>query len=468
MLGTVADILKRRQAQGWLVGGSVRDRELGRYSPDLDVAVADEAAAVAKEAADKLGAPWFALSQRHPTYRVLGPKGYIDVAAVRGGGILADLAQRDFTVNAMAIPLAEGGLIDPFGGLAHLREGRLVAVSERIFADDPLRLMRAPRFLHTLGLRLDDDLTRSVREQAPILAEAAAERVVAEISLTLAAGRAAEVVRLWHDLGLLGVVLPEIAAADGSAAAGSVANEAAAGKLPAALALLERLDDLLERPSAWFPATVGLLGERLAQPVDGAVDRPVALRLAGLTHRLTVEEAQTAGRRLRLSSAVVSLLSAVSRHLSGGSGRGSKGRATRAATPIADLLAGRQPVTRAAVLFLWDAAPWEPEVILLAAAAGSDVPAAATGTGGALPDPTGPDPVRLDVARRMMALYADRESGRMPSLPLDGETLMRELCLESGPVVGRALREARLAWEAGEAVTAGEALAAARSVLAKN
>jgi tRNA nucleotidyltransferase/poly(A) polymerase len=443
MLGTVADILKRRRSEGWLVGGGVRDRELGRYSPDLDVAVADDAAAVAREVAEALRAPWFALSERHPTYRVLGPEGYVDVAAVRGGGILADLAQRDFTVNAMAISLAGRELLDPFGGFAHLREGRLVAVSERIFADDPLRLMRAPRFCHTLGLRLDDGLTRSLREQAPGLAGAAAERVVTEMSLTLAEGRAAKAVRLWHDLALLDMVLPEVSAADG---------------LSATLALLERLDDLLERLSDWFPATAGLLSERLAEPIDGALDRPVALRLAGLMHGLAVEEAQTAGRRLRLSGAMVSLLGAVSRHFSVGLGRGGKdGKAgkTAQAAPFADLLPEQTPVTRAAVLFLWNAAPWEPDVIVLAAAAADGVLAAGAAGGGVgapgpagrgttPPDSSGLDPARLDAARRMMSLYAERESDGMPGLPLDGETLMRELGLESGPLVGKALREARL------------------------
>jgi poly(A) polymerase len=319
MLGAVADILKRRGSEGWLVGGGVRDRMLGRYSPDLDVAVADDAEAVARELAAALRAPWFALSERHPTYRVLGADGYVDVAAVRGGGILADLAQRDFTVNAMALPVASvatlaettrggrppadytagDGLLDPFGGAADLREGRLVAVSECIFTDDPLRLMRAPRFCHTLGLRLDEELARRIREQAPQLSGAAPERMVTEMCLTLVAGRAAAAVRLWEDLGLLAVALPEMV---GAGAPGGGVPET----LSRTLTLLERLDDVLERPAQWFPETAGLLTERLAAPVDGAVSKPVALRLAGLTHGLAVEQVSAAGRRLRLSSAMIS------------------------------------------------------------------------------------------------------------------------------------------------------------------
>ena len=238
MLGAVADILTRRGTEGWLVGGSVRDRMLGRFSPDLDVVVADEASAVAEQVAAALRLPWFSLSERYPTYRVVGANGHIDVAAVRGGSVVADLAQRDFTVNAMAVPvgaladdgsgsdrfaaaLGAGVLLDPFGGVAHLREMRLVAVSGRIFTDDPLRLMRASRFCHALGLRLDDELASLVREQAPNLAAAAAERVMNEMCLTLACGRASAAVRLWDDLGLLTVVLPELASADDGAVHGA-------------------------------------------------------------------------------------------------------------------------------------------------------------------------------------------------------------------------------------------------------
>ena len=273
MLQAVAEILRSRGVEGWLVGGSVRDLELGRESPDLDIVVAGDAAAVAKEVAAALGAPWFVLSERHPTYRVMGPEGHVDVAAVRGGGILDDLGERDFTVNAMALPIRDGfpdgahtgagavpeagprapvdreALTDPFGGLEHLREHRLVAVSDRAFSDDPLRLMRAARFCHVLGFEIDGGLAGSIRAHAPELARTAMERVAAEMALTLAGGRSAEAALLWSDLGLLGVVLPEVAAA---------------ARLEPAVALLAQLDDVLARLIVWFPATADVVRGRLA------------------------------------------------------------------------------------------------------------------------------------------------------------------------------------------------------------
>lgn len=441
MLRAVTEVLRRRGAAGWLVGGSVRDRELGRFSPDVDVAVMDDAAAVAKEVAAALGSPWFALSDRHPAYRVLGPEGYVDVAAVRGGGIMADLALRDFTVNAMAVPLAAAGLLDPFGGLAHLREGRLVAVSATVFADDSLRLMRAPRFCHVLGLRLDEALVESIRAQAAAVAGAAGERVATEMALTLASGRAAEAVRLWHDLGLLTAVLPEFPVQE---------------RFEPALSLLERLDDFLESPAVWFPGAAGMLEERLAMDVDGATSRPVALRWAGLMHTLPGAAVETAARRLRLSSAMISLLTVAARQLStweAGAGAPGLGRP-----------AAPQPVpgsNRADVLFLWDTAPWEPEVTALMAVAAAAAATAGDGVSLAGRESLA-DADEVATARRLMDLWADRTREGVPRPPLNGEDLMRELGLPSGPLLGKALREARLAWEAGEATTAAEFLAAAR------
>lgn len=427
MLPIVADILRRRRTQGWLVGGSVRDRELGRFSPDLDIVVADDAGGVAKALARELQAPWFALSERHGAYRVMGEDGRIDVAALRGDDIRADLGERDFTVNAMALPVDGRGLIDPFDGLSDLREGRLVAVSERIFVDDPLRLMRAARFCHVLGLRPDAALVWALHDQAPLLLKTAPERVAAEMALTLSEGRVADALRLWSDLGLLSVTMPELSTAE---------------RLVPTITLLERLDDLLARPATWFPAAAELLSERLARPVDGAVTRPVALRLGGLMHRFSGDEVRGAATRLRLSSDLGSLLRTIARH-----GTSGKAQGTRAGLPT-------NPAGRPAVLFLWDTAPWEPEVICLLAAAGRE-------TSQEEYEP-GSDTV-LGRARSLMALWSERTLRGVPRPPVDGEILMSELGLSSGPRLGRVLREVRLAWESGEVDTYDGVLAVARA-----
>jgi hypothetical protein len=260
--------------------------------------------------------------------------------------------------------------------------------------------------------------------------------------LTLAAGRAAAATRLWDELGLLAVLLPELGV-------GETLGAGAVGDRPdrsATLSLVERLDDMMERLPEWFPETGGLLAARLAEPIDGAVTRPVALSLAGLTYGLTAQEVRAVASRLKLSSAMGSLLLAVARSsmVTATETRGAGGTAGT----LTELLPAGVTVNRSAVLFLWEAAPWEPEAIMMAAAAGD-----------------GPGPA-TQPARRLMCLHVRRATGETPSVPLDGDRLMRELGLGEGPLLGRALREARLAWEAGEARTVDEALAVARRVVA--
>ncbi len=457
MLRVVSDVLRRRRARGWLVGGSVRDRELGRPSPDIDLVVADDPGAVAKEVAAALKAPWFALSERHGAYRVVGREGHVDVAGLRGADIRDDLAQRDFTVNAMAVAVEGGGLVDPFEGLAHLRAARLVAVSEHIFTDDPLRLMRAARFSHVLGLQLDTSLAEAVKSQALLLAHVAPERVAAEMVLTLSAGRAARAVRLWESLGLLQVVIPEVLV----------------GRRRAdALGLVEQVDRMLMRPVAWFPMGADRLAARLTSPVDGTVSRPVALRLAALLHALPALEAGSVVRRLKLSGRMLSLVHKVCGRFQ--TGPNSEESDQRAGFHLEQIAKGTI-WSRADILFLWDAAPWEPEVIMVEAAAacrdagidtstGSDS-AATAGTG--VGSGTGTNWHRLlGPARRLMALWAERATRGVSHPVLDGDALMQELGLRPGPTLGEVVREVRLTWEAGEAVTYDELLAVARATLA--
>jgi len=131
----------------WIVGGAVRDAALGEEVGDLDLAVAGDPEPRARALARELGEHAFELSAEFGTWRVAGPggSGQVDLTTLRGEGIEADLAARDFTIGAVAVPLGGGEPLDPFGGLADLERGLLRAVGERAFEQDPLRLLRAAR-----------------------------------------------------------------------------------------------------------------------------------------------------------------------------------------------------------------------------------------------------------------------------------------------------------------------------------
>jgi Poly A polymerase head domain/Probable RNA and SrmB- binding site of polymerase A len=162
--------------EAWVVGGAVRDQLLGRPLVDLDVACREPEAA-----ARRYGGPVFPLSERHGAWRVALRDGRtVDFTPLQDG-IEADLATRDFTINAIAQPLGGGAPVDPFGGREDLERRVLRAVSPSIFRDDPLRLLRAVRLEDELGFRLDEETARLVRDEAALVDRPAGERIVAEL-----------------------------------------------------------------------------------------------------------------------------------------------------------------------------------------------------------------------------------------------------------------------------------------------
>ena len=172
----------------WFVGGAVRDELLGRPVVDVDVACAEPERAARSYARRAGGAP-FPLSERHGAWRVALDGGRtVDFVALQGGSIAADLATRDFTINAIAAPVAGGEPVDPHGGRGDLERRTLRRVSDRIFDDDPLRLLRAVRLEDELAFRLDAETEALVRARAGRAGEPAGERILAELRRLSPAG----------------------------------------------------------------------------------------------------------------------------------------------------------------------------------------------------------------------------------------------------------------------------------------
>ena len=194
--------------EAWIVGGAVRDELLGREVVDLDIACREPKQAARAYAQRAGGAP-FPLSERHGAWRVALDGGRtVDFTPLRNG-IEDDLATRDFTINAIAVPLAGGKPADPFGGQTDLERRVLRAVSRSVFDDDPLRLLRAVRLEDELGFRLDDETALLVQERAALVDRPAGERIVAElVRLSVDGFRRAD------ELGLLGPLGGSVAGLD--------------------------------------------------------------------------------------------------------------------------------------------------------------------------------------------------------------------------------------------------------------
>jgi len=195
----VVEALVRAGHPSALVGGCLRDLCLGRPVLDWDVTTAAPPAVVLA-----LFPKAVPIGLRHGTVMVPSAAGPIDVTSWRGPDLPADLARRDFTINAMALVLGPPAWLDPEGGLADLRAGRLRAVrsARDRLREDPLRGLRALRLVSELGFELDGELAGALREAAPALRSVAAERIRSELERLLLGRFAPRALALLRQLGL--------------------------------------------------------------------------------------------------------------------------------------------------------------------------------------------------------------------------------------------------------------------------
>ncbi|MGP0100135.1 MAG: HDIG domain-containing metalloprotein [Solirubrobacteraceae bacterium] len=276
--------------RAWLVGGAVRDRLLGRETADVDVVVAGDTEQAARAVARAAGrAACFALSEDFGSWRVVAHGGawQVDVEPLRGQGIEDDLALRDFTINAIAEPIAGGPPIDPLGGLADLRAGRLRMAAPGAFAGDPLRVLRLVRLAVELGLEPETETVRRAAAHAGGLSGVSAERVFAELRRIVAARQARRGLELMSALGATAVVLPELEALRG-------VQQSRFHHLDVHGHTLEVLDRTVELTSGAGPVPAELeecIGGRrgevdalLAEPLADELTRADALRWGALLH----------------------------------------------------------------------------------------------------------------------------------------------------------------------------------------
>jgi tRNA nucleotidyltransferase (CCA-adding enzyme) len=222
----VLDLCERLRSKGkraWIVGGCVRDRLLERPVADWDVAT------------DARPKELLALFPRaiptgieHGTVTVVKDGRHYEVTTLRGEGtytdgrrpdwvefvddITADLARRDFTVNAIALDPVDGRLIDPFDGRGDLQRGVLRAVGDprARFSEDGLRVLRAARFVATLELALDPATEAAIAPTLDTYRKVAAERVRDEWLKTMKARRPSRAFDVMQRTGILAITCPEL------------------------------------------------------------------------------------------------------------------------------------------------------------------------------------------------------------------------------------------------------------------
>ena len=200
--------LERMPHGTFVVGGAIRDLLRGTNPADVDLACGDPLACarLLSDRVIRLGT-----GEHLSAWRVVDGGHVYDFAAILDGDIALDLARRDFTINAMAVDLHSGELLDPHHGQRDLRERVVRMIDAANFDDDPLRLLKAVRMAVGLRFTVDGPTMDAIRQRAESVVRAAPERINYELSVILSAGAFRMAIDLLHrtrlDLALFGRAL---------------------------------------------------------------------------------------------------------------------------------------------------------------------------------------------------------------------------------------------------------------------
>jgi len=466
-LSSLTEFLNRRVSEWYFVGGYVRDRLLGRETHNFDVVVGGGALALAREYAGLVGGSFVPLDEQRQVARVVlpyhegSPRDQVDFAAMRGS-LTQDLKTRDFTIDAMALS-GSGSLLDPLGGQEDLRAGRVRAASERVFADDPVRLLRAARIAAQLGFRVEAGTEALVLRDRALLARTAPERAQEELWAVLVLPGAGDALRALDRLGLLTTVFPELeparAVEQPKEHRWDVLTHSLAAVDAAALLLRELPPEALaDRFPVWAAEAVPWLPESWEHergPIAAGHSRATLLKLAALLHDVAkpqtrsleadgrihffghaqqgAEIAANALKRLRFSAREVKAVRTMVRH------------------HLRPGMLGEPPTRRAVFRYFRDTEEEGIDIIYL----GLADHLATRGPLLAREDWWEHSALALFLLERR---FREPEVVRPPKL-VDGEDVMRLLGVGPGPRVGVLLAAVREAQGAGEVTTREEAIA---------
>jgi len=453
----------------YLVGGAVRDRFMERdRGNELDLVLDGDAFGVAEQVARQAGrgVAFVPLDRTRGTARLVWGRGSrtatIDVTSLRRPTLEADLAARDFTINALALEIDDflGGrpapVLDPTGGLHDIQARVVRACSSESFVDDPLRILRAFRFKADLGFRISEETLDLIPASLPALAGVAGERIRDEFMAMLAAERSIDSLREMDRCGVIDALFPDFAPMRGLDQNPyhhlDVWNHTleAVDQLETILAEGDRFADLAETVRSYVNEEVvagrpkrallklALLFHDAGKPHTMSVDTSGKVRFFG-HERVSLEIFRNAGLRLKLA-----------------------GRELRL---VGELVAGHMRP----MIFTLDR-PTPRAVFRLHRKFGSDITGLVLIFLADLSASRGParPPETYDHAfgQGLSALRAcfDRERESVPPL-LTGRDLIELFGLEPGPFLGGVLKRLAVLQGSGEITTREQAIAAAKALV---
>lgn len=481
LLIQIALLLADEDQPVYLVGGAVRDALLGRLCHDLDFIVANEAIPLAFRVADALDVPAYVLDRERDVGRVIldGAGTMLDFTRLRGDAIdgdllSADLSDRDFTINAMAVALHalhRADVIDPFDGRADLQARLIRVVQPDAISRDAVRALRGVRQALQFGFTIEPQTRAAIKIGVRHLDVVSAERIRDELVKTITGPQPDQAVELWQELALLPAILPEIAALDGVAQS-APHHEPVLAHTVSVLHWLTRVEAILrdgvqpdDQVSADIDREIGpwrtQIFDHLLRPIDGELTGHTILRLSALFHDVgksitqeidddgrirffghDTQGATLAGKRLQALKLSNEVIDGVRRIV---------------AQHMRPLLLAQEPTVSSRALFrlcrITDSAIVDVALLALA-----DHLATYAG-------PHGDWSAFVTLIGRIIAFYYTHVVAEdRPSPLLNGHMLIVELGMEPGPEIGRILRLVEEAQVVGDLTTVEEALRYARDV----
>ena len=418
----LASLAERFAVQVFLVGGCLRDAVMGRPIHDYDFALSGAEEKLPVEFASCTKGSFFWLDRERQQSRVVIGRGgeaiTCDFAPIRGSGIHDDLALRDFTINALALPVTQeqDGLLDPLQGLSDIVAGKVRSCVAGNFDDDPLRLLRALRFAATLDFSIESATWQEMLKRPHLLEGVAGERIRDELFLILGSRNVAASLELLHLSGLLPLIIPGIGQ-----------SGASHFELVQRSAFAADVEQVLENCALLFPADREQLAAHLHRHVEGSIPLYALLKFAAfLSGEDARKQIRTCADRLRLGTKARTELEVL---------------CSCATSPPS--LPGDSAAERVLFRFFRDRLPGGAELVILPLAA-------------RLMD--------TETAGRLVAYYFRGYRSDEANLLLSGDQVMELLGIGPGQQLGRILETLREAESTGQVGTSGEA----REFLLKN
>lgn len=286
----LADQKRAKAAPCYISGGTLRDWLLGINSRDLDITVASNSFDWARSVAGELGGTFIPLDEEEDVARVVWRETCLDISSFREGAatIEEDLKKRDFTVNSLAVEFPSEipdswiqavppEIIDPLEGRNDIKSKILRISSPAAFISDPLRLLRAFRFMATLQFKIESETERQIQSHVHLLFLVAAERIFSELDAIMATPLAAKTIVAMHASSILEELMPEICLGIG-------VQQPASHHLDVfdhGIETLKYMEKLQKEPADFFPGHGEMLKKYLKEG-----RRRILLKWAALFHDL--------------------------------------------------------------------------------------------------------------------------------------------------------------------------------------